>query len=97
MHTINGARALMLEDRIGSIEAGKRADIVIRTNAVPEANPLHNLVRQHLIVAGSKSIDTVLVDGRVVVRGGRSTLVDEAVIYDIANRAAGRMRQRAGL
>jgi 5-methylthioadenosine/S-adenosylhomocysteine deaminase len=97
MHTINGARALMLEDRIGSIEPGKRADLVIRTNAVPEANPLHNLVRQHLIVAGSKSIDTVLVDGRIVVRGGRSTLVDEAVIYDVANRAAGRMRQRAGL
>src|SRR5438128_10441386 len=59
MHTINGARALMQADRIGSIEPGKRADLVIRTNAVPEANPLHNIVRQPLILASSKSIDTV--------------------------------------
>jgi 5-methylthioadenosine/S-adenosylhomocysteine deaminase len=97
MHTSNGARALQLEDRLGSIEAGKRADIVIRTNAVPEAIPTYNLERQHLLVAGAKSIDTVIVDGRIVVKSGHSTLVDENVVYQLADRAAQRMRQRAGL
>ncbi len=97
MHTINGARAMQLGDRLGSLEPGKRADIVIRTNAVPEAIPVFNLERQHLLVAGAKSIDTVIVDGRIVVKNGRSTLVDENVVYDLADRAAARMRQRAGL
>ncbi len=97
MHTLNGAKALRRADRLGSIEAGKLADIVIRTNAVPEANPIVNMERQHLLVAGSKSIDTVIVDGRIVLRRGRSTLMDEAVVYDLANRTARRMRERAGV
>jgi 5-methylthioadenosine/S-adenosylhomocysteine deaminase len=97
MHTINGARAMQLEARLGSIEVGKRADIVIRTNAVPEAIPVYNLERQHLLVAGGKSIDTVIVDGRVVVQGGHSTLIDEAAVYQLADKAAARMRERAGL
>lgn len=97
MHTINGARAMQLEDRLGSIESGKRADIVIRTNAVPEAIPIYNLERQHLLVAGAKSIDTVIVNGRIVMKGGHSTLLDENVVYKHADRAAQRMRQRACL
>jgi 5-methylthioadenosine/S-adenosylhomocysteine deaminase len=97
MHTLNGARAMQQEDCLGSLEVGKRADIVIRTNAVPEAIPAHNMERQHLLVAGSKSIDTVIVDGAIVVKGGRSTLLDEAAVYDLASRAAARMRERAGV
>jgi 5-methylthioadenosine/S-adenosylhomocysteine deaminase len=97
MHTINGARAMQLEDRLGSIESGKRADIVIRTNAIPEAIPIYNLERQHLLVAGAKSIDTVIVNGRIVIKGGHSTLVDENVVYELADRAAQRMRQRAAI
>jgi len=97
MHTINGAQAMQLGDRLGSLEAGKRADIVIRTNAVPEAIPVYNPERQHLLVAGAKSIDTVIVNGRTVVKGGHSTLVDEDVVYDLADRTARRMRERAGL
>src|SRR5262249_14226278 len=88
MHTLNGAKALRRADRLGSIEAGKLADIVIRTNAVPEANPLLNMERQHLLVAGSKSIDTVIVDGRIVAKGGRATAGDEAGVYAVAKRAA---------
>jgi cytosine/adenosine deaminase-related metal-dependent hydrolase len=95
MHTINGARAMQVEHRLGSIEVGKRADLVIRTNNVPEAIPIFNLERQHLLVAGSKSIDVVIIDGRIVVKGGRSTLVDEGAVYEMADKAAARMRERA--
>jgi 5-methylthioadenosine/S-adenosylhomocysteine deaminase len=97
MHTINGARAMLLQDRLGSIETGKRADLVIRTNTVPEAIPTYNLERQHLLVAGSKSIDTVIVDGRIVLKGGHSTLIDEGAVCELADQAAAHMRERAGL
>ena len=86
-----------LEERLGSIEVGKRADIVIRSNAVPEAIPVYNLERQHLLVAGGKSVDTVIVDGRIVVQGGHSNLIDEGTVYELADKAAARMRERAGL
>src|SRR5882724_4326666 len=97
MHTRNGAKAMQLAHRIGSIEPGKRADIVVRTNRVPEAIPVYNQERQHLLVAGAKSIDTVIVDGRIVVQSGRSAMVDEGAVYALADSAARRMRERAGI
>ncbi len=95
MMTINAAKALRLEDRLGSIEAGKRADIVIRNDATPEAWPRINMERQQLLLARSRSVDTVIVDGRVVLRGGRHTLLDEAVVYRLAQETAELMVARA--
>jgi cytosine/adenosine deaminase-related metal-dependent hydrolase len=97
MHTLNGARAMRMDREIGSIEPGKRADLVIRSNDLPEARPMHNLERQHLLVARSRSVDTVIVDGRVVIRGGRHTWMDEAYVYGLAEEAAARMRVGAGM
>jgi cytosine/adenosine deaminase-related metal-dependent hydrolase len=95
MMTINAAKALRLEDRLGSIEVGKRADIVIRNDATPEAWPRINMERQQLLLARSRSVDTVIVDGRVVLRGGRHTLLDEAVVYRLAQETAELMVARA--
>ena len=95
MMTINAAKALRLEDWLGSIEAGKRADIVIRNDATPEAWPRINMERQQLLLARSRSVDTVIVDGRVVLRGGRHTLLDEAVVYRLAQETAELMVARA--
>jgi 5-methylthioadenosine/S-adenosylhomocysteine deaminase len=79
--TIGGARALGLEGEIGSLEAGKRADLVIvradgfhQVPQDPATNPYSFLV----YATKSSDVDTVLVDGRVVVRGGRVLTVDEA-------------------
>ena len=97
MHTLNGAKALGIADRLGSLEPGKRADIVIRSPNLPEVRPSHNLVRNHLLLAKSRSVDTVLVDGEVLVKGGRLTRSDEGPIYELAERAANTIRERAGL
>ena len=96
MQTINGAKALRLDDRLGSLEVGKRADLVIRTDDLPEAWPRINVERQQLLLARSRSVDTVIVDGRIVVKGGRHTLMDEAVVYERAQQAAERMMAAAG-
>lgn len=79
--TLAGAEAIGLDDRVGSITPGKRADIVlVRTrtlNAAPVADPAVAVVHSAL----PSDVDTVLVDGRIVKRDGRLTTVEpEAVI-----------------
>jgi cytosine/adenosine deaminase-related metal-dependent hydrolase len=80
MATINGAKSLLMEDRIGSLEAGKRADVVLmdvqRLEWTPMIDPLQNLV----LSASGDSVQTVIVDGEVVLRDGRPTRFDEQAL-----------------
>ena len=91
MATIEGARALGQADQIGSLEAGKRADIVLvdlaRAHTWPVTNPVSNLV----YAAHGADVDTVIVDGRVLLRAGELVGVDEGAILDEAARAASRL------
>lgn len=95
MQTIEAARAGGLEKEIGSIEVGKRADIVIRDSRSPETFPAVNPVHQLALTSRGGTVDSVLVDGRIVYRGGRSTLVDEEAV--LANTKASVLRRMARL
>lgn len=97
MATVCGAKAMGLADRVGSLEPGKDADIVIRTNAVPEAHPGLNPVRSLVLVSRSKSVDTVIVNGCPVVERGRTTLISEEEVYALAGASAQRMASRLAL
>ncbi len=77
MATINGAKALLLDTQIGSIEVGKRADIVIFDTKRAEWRALFYPVNNLFYSTDGRSVDTVLVDGKVVVEGGRPTYVNE--------------------
>ncbi len=98
MATLGGARAMGLEDQIGSLEIGKRADLVAfdfrRPHLTPATNPLGNLVH----VAHGRDVELVIVDGDVVVEGGAPTKVDEAAIRRDAEAAIAALwtRARAG-
>ena len=96
MATMAGARAAGLADRIGSIEAGKRADIVIHTLNRPEMIPTTNMVRNLFYASGSKSVDTVIVDGAVVLDRGRFTTVDESEMLEAINTASLSLLSRMG-
>jgi cytosine/adenosine deaminase-related metal-dependent hydrolase len=96
MATIGGARAVGLEDRIGSLEAGKRADLVVRANDVPEAYPLTDPVAQIVYSAGAKSVHTVLIDGRVVLEARRPTRVDSSAVFRDVEAAVARIFDRMG-
>ena len=96
MATVGSARAMGIWDRIGSLEAGKCADIVIRSASIPEFQPGHYLVQNLLLASRGKSVDTVIVDGQIVVRSGHSTRVDEGVVYDTARRRATDLGRRIG-
>ena len=96
MATINGAKALGLEHRIGSLEPGKRADIVIRANDVPEAFPLTDPISQIVFSSRSKSVHTVLIDGRVVLDARRPTRVDSAEVFAEVERSIKGVFDRMG-
>jgi cytosine/adenosine deaminase-related metal-dependent hydrolase len=86
--TMGGARALGLEREIGSLEVGKRADLVVLDyrafGLTPTLDPVQNLVYH----AHARDVETVLVDGRVVVDGGRPVHADAAALVDAAQEAA---------
>ncbi len=75
--TIDGARTAMLEDRTGSLEVGKRADLILLSMKGLDFTPLNDAARQVVYCENGSSIERVMVDGEIVVRDGRLTLVDE--------------------
>jgi len=82
MGTIDGARAMLLENEIGSLEAGKKADIILFDRRRPEWIPMLNVVNNLIFSADGKSVDTVIIDGEIVVEGGKLMTLDEFAVYD---------------
>jgi cytosine/adenosine deaminase-related metal-dependent hydrolase len=96
MATRAGARAIGMEDRVGSLEAGKRADVVIHSLNRPELLPVTNMMRNLIHSSGSKSVHTVIVDGKVILEAGRFVHLDEAKELAQINRATKKMLERVG-
>lgn len=97
MATLGGARTMLLDDEIGSLEVGKRADIVLHDTDRPEWRPLLNVMNQLVWSADGRGVHTVLVDGRVVVEDGHSTLVDEERLFARAQEMGEAISARSGL
>jgi cytosine/adenosine deaminase-related metal-dependent hydrolase len=93
--TIEGAKLLGIADRTGSLTPGKRADLImIRTtdiNMAPVRDPYYAIVFQ----GQPSNVDTVMVDGRILARGGRLTAVDVAKTVREAAESARGMDERA--
>jgi cytosine/adenosine deaminase-related metal-dependent hydrolase len=95
MATLEGARALGLDGLVGSLEPGKRADLVLlRLDRIcepycdPEVPPLELIVHR----AKGQDVDAVLVDGRAAIEGGRLRSVDRAgVVAGLQEAAAARL------
>ena len=80
MATIEGARAIGIDESTGSLEVGKSADIIaIDTNA-PHLIPIHNLFAQLIFAAGRDDVCDVWVDGEQVIENRRSTRIDFSVL-----------------
>jgi 5-methylthioadenosine/S-adenosylhomocysteine deaminase len=97
MQTIGAARTLGLAHLIGSIEPGKRADIVIRREDLPEALPNLNVPMQILLLSQSRAVDTVICNGDIILRKGVATRIDEDVVYDRARASVRRVLGKLGL
>ena len=97
MATRHGAEALLLDGVVGSIEPGKRADLVLYDRVTPEWRPLLDPVNALVYAASGSSVRTVVIDGRVVLDDGRLTTVDERAVYEQAEVLAREQIRRAGL
>jgi len=97
MATIDAARALGLADEIGSLEVGKRADLILVDMCKPHLYPLNMPVYRIAYFANGADVDTVLVDGQVLMEGRRVLTVDEAEVLEGAQAETERMLDRLGL
>jgi 5-methylthioadenosine/S-adenosylhomocysteine deaminase len=97
MATLGGASAMQLSDRIGSLEVGKIADVVLHDTQRPEWRPLLNVMNQLVWSADGRGVHTVVCDGVIVVENAKMTTVDEEALYASAQRAGEAITARSGL
>lgn len=90
MVTIDAARALGLDHMIGSLEVGKRADIVLVDLNRPHLTPPSTVPRLLAFYANGSDVDTVLVDGKILMQGRTVRTVDEAAVVATAREEAAR-------
>lgn len=97
MGTIGGARALRMHDSIGSIEIGKKADLVVLDGTGPTLANIHDPYQAVVFVAGSREVREVWVDGRPSVLDGEVVTVDPVEVADRSRPLARDLVTRAGL
>jgi 5-methylthioadenosine/S-adenosylhomocysteine deaminase len=88
MATLNGAKALGLDGLIGSLEVGKRADIVLVDLSKPHLKPLHDVYAALVYSARGSDVDTVIVDGKIVVENRVVKTLDEETVMEKAEKHA---------
>ncbi|MDG0977441.1 MAG: amidohydrolase family protein [Ilumatobacter sp.] len=97
MATLGGAKTMQMQDTIGSLEVGKRADIVLHDTDRPEWRPLLNVANQLVWSADGRGVHTVFVDGVKVVENGQMTTIDEGTFYNRCQMAGEAITARSGL
>ena len=88
MATINGAKALGLERNVGSLEVGKKADIILVDFSKPHLRPLHNIYANIVYSARGSDVDTVIVDGKIVMENQKVKTLDEQAVIEKAEKIA---------
>jgi len=97
MATIRGARALHLEREIGSIEKGKRADVVIVDLDALNQTPFYNIYSDLVYATKAGDVRTVIIEGRVVMRDRRLLTLNEETIKADARRYREKIVQSVGV
>jgi len=88
MATIDGAKALGLEENIGSLEVGKKSDLILIDLSKPHLKPLHDIYASIVYSARGSDVDTVIVDGKVLMENRRAKILDEQAVIEKAERTA---------
>jgi 5-methylthioadenosine/S-adenosylhomocysteine deaminase len=97
MATIDGARALHMDKEIGSLEAGKKADLVLISLREPNAVPMYDVYAQIAYSLKASDVDTVVIGGRVVMRDRKLLSVDEPGVLEKAREYGESVKRSLGL
>jgi 5-methylthioadenosine/S-adenosylhomocysteine deaminase len=97
MVTIDAARALGQSHVIGSLEAGKKADLILLDLFKPHTYPLQMPLYRAVYFANGNDVDTVIVDGKILMRGREAVTVDERAVLKRAAQESQLALERSGL
>jgi 5-methylthioadenosine/S-adenosylhomocysteine deaminase len=93
MATLGGARALGLEKDLGSLEEGKRADLIVVGRSEPRLHPLYDAVSHLVYAAKGADVRHVVVEGRVIMRDRRVLTLDAVAVLAEAERLRARVAE----
>ncbi len=96
MATIEGARALGMEAQIGSLEAGKRADLIVVSMMSARQTPMYDPLSHLVYVTRGDDVRTTIVNGRVLMRDRNVLTLNEAAVLDEARGLAAKVKQAVG-
>jgi 5-methylthioadenosine/S-adenosylhomocysteine deaminase len=91
--TIGGAKALGMERMIGSLEAGKRADLILVSTGAARQTPLYDPVSHLVYVTRGDDVRSTIVNGKVLMRDRKLRTLDRAAVIADANRLANKVRE----
>ncbi len=97
MATVNGANALGMQDEIGSIEAGKKADLILLSLKHPHLTPIYNPVSHLAYSAEGSDVETVIVNGKIIMENRQVKTFDETKILQQAQYRGIRLLERTGI
>jgi 5-methylthioadenosine/S-adenosylhomocysteine deaminase len=90
--TITGARALHLDRQIGSLEAGKKADLILVDTTGPHATPMYNVYSEIVYALKASDVRMTVIAGKPVMEDGRFLTLDEPAILAKAAEMSGKLR-----
>ena len=97
MATIDGARAVHMDKEIGSLEAGKKADLLLISLNEPNAVPMYDIYAQIAYSLKGSDVDTVVIGGRVVMRDRKLLTVDEPAVLEKARDYGNAVKKSLGM
>ncbi|XP_028550410.1 uncharacterized protein LOC110103880 isoform X1 [Dendrobium catenatum] len=97
MATINGAKSVLLDNEIGSIEIGKKADMVIINPFSWSMLPLHDSISNLVYCMRTENIESVMCNGQWILKDKKITNLDEEEVFSLAMKASSDILKRAGI
>ncbi len=88
MATIEGARALGMQDKLGSIEVGKKADLILVDFKKPRLTPVHDVISNLVYSARGSDVWATIVNGKVLMKDGKVMMLREDEVIEMASKAA---------